>query len=249
MADWAGVIRCVNKPMVSVSGTVTPRSYAPGEGGATVEYVLDAGGRAWDSCMPAQKHPDPVVSGFRTRMGLLQGQVLGGFSQMNGLRSSAERTTVRKSGRSREIEGLASPWELSVPGVPPGKDRSPQETMLRGDRHQRISKPLTDQQQGQPEPVQPASRQEPQEPQEPQERRPGPRALQRVFPQRALLLEPGRLQRASQPWGQQERRVSQPEQPVFQQEPQEPQALLQVSVRTRSGRRRRRRLQTRDSVS
>ncbi len=194
------------------------------------------------------KTPRPGRFRVPTRMGLLQGQVLGGFSQMNGLRSSAERATVRKSGRSREIEGLASPWELSVPGVPPGKDRSPQETMLRGDRHQRISKPLTDQQQEQPEPVQPASRQEPQEP---QERRPGPRALQRVFPQRALQpeLAPGRLQRASQPWGQQERRASQPEQPVSQQEPQEPQALLQVSVRTRSGRRRRRRLQTRDSVS
>lgn len=65
VAYWAKANRCVNNPTVSVAGTVTTRSYVSGEGGAAVEYVLDAeGGHGWPGS-PARRPENVPIRSFQ----------------------------------------------------------------------------------------------------------------------------------------------------------------------------------------
>jgi poly(3-hydroxybutyrate) depolymerase len=63
VAFWARVNRCAAPPEVSVKGAVTTRLYAPGEGGAPVEFVLDAeGGHGWPGTRSRRAGNEPIKS-------------------------------------------------------------------------------------------------------------------------------------------------------------------------------------------
>ncbi|MFM9148258.1 MAG: alpha/beta hydrolase family esterase [Verrucomicrobiota bacterium] len=63
VAFWARVNRCATPPKVSVKGVVTTQTYAPGEGGAPVEFVLDAvGGHGWPGTRSRRAGNEPIKS-------------------------------------------------------------------------------------------------------------------------------------------------------------------------------------------
>ena len=63
VAFWAKANRCVDEPKVTVTGSVTTKTYAPAAGGAPVEYVLDsAGGHGWPGAVSRRAENQPITS-------------------------------------------------------------------------------------------------------------------------------------------------------------------------------------------
>ena len=63
VAFWARANRCAEPPKADIKGSVTTRTYVPAEGGALVEFVLDAeGGHGWPGTRSRRTGNEPIKS-------------------------------------------------------------------------------------------------------------------------------------------------------------------------------------------
>jgi poly(3-hydroxybutyrate) depolymerase len=63
VAFWSKANRCADEPKVTVTGSVTTKTYAPTAGGAPVEYVLDdEGGHGWPGTVSRRAENQPIRS-------------------------------------------------------------------------------------------------------------------------------------------------------------------------------------------